>query len=80
MAGPKHDRVTLTRREKATWIRLIVAEVRRDDVGLTAQRRLVDFLDDVADMGGLCDHEDCAQERNEGLDDVQAYLWNSPRR
>lgn len=75
MTGPERERAPLTRKEKATWIRTIVAEARRDEVGLRCQQRLVQLMDRAADMGGLCDHEECRATRDEGMDEVQAYLW-----
>ncbi|QFG07945.1 hypothetical protein SEA_INTOLERANT_50 [Streptomyces phage Intolerant] len=76
--GPERERAHLTRKEKATWIRAIVAEARRDAVGITCQTRLVQLLDAAAERGGLCDHEECRATRDEGLDEVQAFLWNQP--
>ncbi|AWY07454.1 hypothetical protein SEA_BOGOTA_53 [Streptomyces phage Bogota] len=78
MTGPERERSPLTRKEKATWIRFVVAEARRDEVGLTCQRRLVQLMDAAAERGGLCDHEECRATRDEGLDEVQAFLWNLP--
>lgn len=75
MTGPEREKSKLTRRERATWIRTIVAEARRDEVGITCQKRLVQFMDAAAERGGLCDHEECRATRDEGLDEVQAYLW-----
>ncbi|AWY07291.1 hypothetical protein SEA_ARACELI_52 [Streptomyces phage Araceli] len=79
MRGPERERSPLTRKEKATWIRAVVAEARRDQVGLTCQKRLVELMDAAAERGGLCDHEECRATRDAGLDEVQAYLWNPPR-
>lgn len=78
MTGPDRERVRLTRKEKATWIRFVVAEARRDNVGLTCQTRLVQLMDYAEDVGGLCDHEDCIRDREAGLDEVQMYLWREP--
>lgn len=75
MRGPERERAPLTRKEKATWIRMVVAEARRDEVGITCQKRLVALMDHAAERGGLCDHEECRAARDEGLDEVQAYLW-----
>ncbi|AWY07536.1 hypothetical protein SEA_LAZERLEMON_53 [Streptomyces phage LazerLemon] len=77
--GPKREWDLLTRKEKATWIRFVVAEARRDGAGLTCQKRLVQLMDHAASLGGLCEHEECIAERDEGLDEVQSYLWNLPR-
>lgn len=69
----------LTRKEKATWIRMVVAEVRRDEVGINAQRATVKLLDHCADMGGWCEHEDCGEARWAALQKVTLPLWTTPR-
>ena len=47
-------------------------------MGITCQKRLVALMDHAAERGGLCDHEECRAARDEGLDEVQSYLWNTP--
>jgi len=70
--------MALTAKEKATWIRTVVAEARRDEVGLTAQRRICGLMDYAASKGGFCDHDDCMAERDKALQDVYDFLWKVP--
>jgi hypothetical protein len=46
---------------------------------VNAQRALVKLLDNCADMGGWCDHEDCGEARWRALQKVTAPLWRTPR-
>lgn len=64
----------LTRKEKAGWIRFVVAEGRRDENAYAAQRHLVAMLDAVAEQGGWC----ACPEHSDALDYVVAILWRAP--
>lgn len=76
MLGPEQEKTELTRAERHLWRAFLTLEVRLDSVGFTCRARLVELLDQVSARGGLCDCPDHVEGREEGLDDVQAFLWN----
>lgn len=64
----------LTRRERAGWIRFVVAEGRRDENAYAAQRHLVALMDAVAEEGGWC----ACPPHVEALAEVVAMVWREP--
>lgn len=64
----------LTRKEKAAWIRFVVAEGRRDENAYACQRHLVALLDAVAEEGGWC----ACPEHVAALEGILPILWREP--
>lgn len=75
MTGPEHDHVTLLRMEKATWLRLLVAETRTDHNAIAAQGHLVALMDVCAEP----DVDWCACPEHAGaVEEIQTMLWRTP--
>jgi hypothetical protein len=70
--------MALPRTEQAVWLRFLAAEVRRDEVGRTAQIRLAQLLDYGQAKGGMCTHADCVEQRDREMDKLSEYIWQKP--
>lgn len=64
----------LTPKEKATWIRFVVAEGRRDENAYAAQRHLAAYLDRCSYEGGWC----ACNYHSETLQGIIQMLWRTP--